>query len=376
MRPRDSDSLAAEVRLRAVHASGLVDTPPDETFDRLTRIVSRLLGVPVSLVSIVTPERQFFKSQVGLAEPWAARRETPLSHSFCQHVVQTSSPLRIDDAVSHPLVRENLAIPDLGVRAYLGVPLLDPDGHVLGSLCAIDGEPHAWTEEDLSVLGDIAAIATDAMILRREAERRRAAEAQKDILIAELHHRIKNTLASVRAIISLTRSRATDPDDFFNKVSGRIEALGRSQDAINGALGGRLMLADLLRSNLAPFDDGSRVTLAGPDVEIDAESVVNLCLILNELATNAVKYGALSTAGGRLEIGWTQAPDRADLLTLDWRERVDAALPSGEAAGGFGRVLIKALAERFFNGAIEGRLDPDGYRARLDLSLPGLRPQR
>ena len=119
-------------RLRALRATGLLDTAPEEPFDKLTQLVCRLLRVPVSLVSLVGADRQFFKSQQGLPEPWAKARETPLSHSFCQHVVLRQEPFVIDDARSDPLVCENLAIPDLGVAAYLGVPLTTPEGHVLG----------------------------------------------------------------------------------------------------------------------------------------------------------------------------------------------------------------------------------------------------
>ena len=91
-------ALADAGRLAALRRTGLLDTPPEEAFDRLARLVCRLLGVPAALVSLVEADRQFFKSAFGLPEPWATRRETPLSHSFCQHVVATSAPLVLDDA--------------------------------------------------------------------------------------------------------------------------------------------------------------------------------------------------------------------------------------------------------------------------------------
>ena len=144
--------LTSPERLRALRATGLLDTPAEKPFDRLTQLVCRVLRVPVSLISLVDAERQFFKSQQGLSQPWADERQTPLSHSFCQHVVLRQEPLVIEDARSDPLVCENLAIPDLGVGAYLGVPLTDPEGHVLGSLCAIDTKPKAWSDNDLLTL--------------------------------------------------------------------------------------------------------------------------------------------------------------------------------------------------------------------------------
>ena len=149
-------ALRDETRLAALWRVGLLDTAPEEVFDRLTRLARRLLGAPVALVSLVDADRQFFKSALGLPEPWATKRETPLSHSFCQHVVATGAPLRVEDAREHPLVCDNLAVPELGVVAYLGMPLATADGQVLGSLCAIDTEPRSWTAEDAAALRDLA----------------------------------------------------------------------------------------------------------------------------------------------------------------------------------------------------------------------------
>ncbi len=159
--------LTHETRLEALRRTGLLDTPPEEVFDRLTRLARRLLDVPVILVSLVDADRQFFKSASGLPEPWATQGETPLSHSFCQHVVTTGALLRVEDARQHPLVRDNLAVSELGVVAYLGMPLATADGQVLGSLCAIDTKPRTWTTEDAVTLRDLAGLAMSEVSLRR-----------------------------------------------------------------------------------------------------------------------------------------------------------------------------------------------------------------
>ncbi|MEV8505139.1 SpoIIE family protein phosphatase [Actinoplanes sp. NPDC051475] len=143
-----------------------VGAEPDEAFDRFASLVKRLLGVPVALVSLVDEERQFFPGQVGLAEPWSAKRETPLSHSFCRHVVIEGSTKVFSDARLYAQVRDNLAIPDLGVVAYAGVPLTDADGQTLGSLCAIDTQPRAWTGDELAILTDLAEACSSELRLR------------------------------------------------------------------------------------------------------------------------------------------------------------------------------------------------------------------
>ncbi len=141
----------------------LIDKPAVEGFDRFTRLATKILGVPVALVSIVEQEkdRQFFTSACGLGEPWASQRQTPLSHSFCQHVTSNGEILSIEDARLEPLVQGNLAIRDLNVIAYLGIPVFGPDSLALGALCAIDNKPRKWSEEDVATLKDLAAAVTD-----------------------------------------------------------------------------------------------------------------------------------------------------------------------------------------------------------------------
>ncbi len=148
-------------RVEALRRTGLVDGPPDPGLETLAQLCAKVLGVPVSLISLVTPDRQFFAASCGLPEPWAGERQTRLSHSFCQHVVVSRQPFVVSDARRHPLVRDNLAIRDLGVVAYAGVPLIGADEGVLGSFCAIDNQPRAWAKSDLDVLGHFAASAID-----------------------------------------------------------------------------------------------------------------------------------------------------------------------------------------------------------------------
>jgi GAF domain-containing protein len=143
-------------RLAELLQTGLLDSPAEESFDRLTRLTSTVLNVPVALVSLVDSERQFFKSCLGLPPPWSSQRETPLSHSFCQHAVRSRRPLVVSDAREHPLLRDNAAIRDLGVIAYAGAPLITPSGHALGTLCAIDHEPRHWTTEQVEILRNLA----------------------------------------------------------------------------------------------------------------------------------------------------------------------------------------------------------------------------
>ena len=153
-------------RVAAVARTTLLDTPPEEAFDRLTRMAARLLGTPISLITLVTEDRQFFKSATGLPEPWASRRGSPLSHSFCRHVAVSGEALVVEDTRRHPLLRGNPAVRELGWIAYAGVPLVTRQGHVVGAFSVVDGMPRLWSERDVALLRDLAACAASEIELR------------------------------------------------------------------------------------------------------------------------------------------------------------------------------------------------------------------
>src|SRR5262245_46339689 len=104
-----------------------MDSEVEAAFDRFTRLATQWLKVPTALVSLVDDRRQFFKSAVGLGEPWASERGTPLEYSFCQYAVTSRKPLIVMDAREHPFLRNSLAVSELGVVAYAGIPLTTTD---------------------------------------------------------------------------------------------------------------------------------------------------------------------------------------------------------------------------------------------------------
>jgi GAF domain-containing protein len=156
-------------RLSALQDTGLLDSDVDPAFDRLARLAAQVLNAPVALVSLVDADRQFFKSCLGLPEPWASSRGTPLSHSFCQHAVARREPLVVDDARQDDLLRDNLAIRDMGVIAYAGIPLIDGEGNALGTLCVIDSQPRHWSSHQIQLLSDLAASVVTEITLARQA---------------------------------------------------------------------------------------------------------------------------------------------------------------------------------------------------------------
>jgi two-component system cell cycle sensor histidine kinase/response regulator CckA len=180
-------------RLAVLAESGLLDSAAEEGFDRVTRLVRRFLGVPVSMVSLIDRDCQVIKSAEGLGPALEAMRRAPLTHSICKHVVAGDGPLVVADARLHPLLRESTAVAALGAVAYAGMPLRTRSGAVLGTLCAIDSRPRDWTEDEMSVLADLAGVVT-AEIDRRVQEGRRLRSEQA---LAHAEERFRSLFGSM-----------------------------------------------------------------------------------------------------------------------------------------------------------------------------------
>ncbi|HET8632213.1 MAG TPA: EAL domain-containing protein, partial [Thermomicrobiales bacterium] len=209
-------------RLAALRDLAVLDTPPEEAFDRLTRLAARLLHAPVAAIALADEARLFVKSQVGLPEPWASRREVPLARSFGRYVVASGEPLVVADAATHPLVRDEPALRARGPAAYAGVPLVAAGGLVLGVLSAADGRPRAWTAEQIATLADLAAAATTELDLRAAA---RAATRQAAAL-RESEARLRDFLDNASDLV-----QTVAPDGRFLSVNRAWrETLGYDED--------------------------------------------------------------------------------------------------------------------------------------------------
>ncbi len=149
----DRSRVSEADRLRALHATGLLDTPPSPEFDAITRAAADLLGSPIALVSLVDRDRQWFKSHHGLDVT-----QTPRSVSFCSRAIAASDePMVVPDATADVRFADNpLVTGELGLRAYAGAPLHGPAGALLGTLCTLDREPREFTQADVSALKALA----------------------------------------------------------------------------------------------------------------------------------------------------------------------------------------------------------------------------
>lgn len=156
---------AEAARLAALHNYDVLDTPPEESFDRITRLARMVLQTPIVLVSLIDRDRQWFKSKQGLA-----LSETSRDISFCAHAIQRDVPMVVRDACADPRFRDNpMVLGEPLIRFYVGVPLRTPDGHNIGTLCAIDQQPREPSADQIAVLQDLARLVVDELELRQMA---------------------------------------------------------------------------------------------------------------------------------------------------------------------------------------------------------------
>ncbi len=200
-------------------------------------------------------------------------------------------------------------------------------------------------------------------------ERRNAEERQR-LLLDELNHRVKNTLASVQSIALQTRRSVSSPSAFSETFIERIHALARAHDLLTESAWQGASLADVIRRTLALQVDGdaaARVASGGPPIRLGPNAAVTLNMAFHELATNALKYGALSETTGRVDIAWRVDPEAGDLI-LDWRE--SGGPPVGlPTLRGFGSRLIEQAMTRELGGEARLSFLPSGLWCHMRLPL-------
>lgn len=187
-------------------------------------------------------------------------------------------------------------------------------------------------------------------------------------LTRELNHRVKNTLANVLSIVSLTRRRATSIDDFAESLTDRLRALSATHDLLSQSNWREASIHQLVRTELAPYldDEGDRITMAGPEISLAPNEALSLGLAIHELATNAAKYGALSSAEGTVSVSWSLlSPEVAEIV---WQEMGGPqTLPPTRR--GFGLELIERIVAQELNSKVDLEFLPTGVRCRLRVSV-------
>ena len=264
---------------------------------------------------------------------------SPLAHVDCPMALalKGSRPIRGMEAIAER--PDGTKVPFIPYPT----PLYDPNGRLVGAV---------------NMLVDIT-------------ERKRA-ETEQAMLIREVHHRVRNTLAIAQAIVGSTAKTSSTVEDFKDALMGRISALARTHLLMSDATRIEVDFEMMLKNELDPFSDssGMRVALSGPPVEISSRTAVPLGMALHELTTNAAKYGALSILGGRVDVTWriiTEATKRH--LEFDWIESGGPTVAPPQRQG-FGVQLIETVLPRQIHATTKVEHLPEGLRVHVRIPLP------
>ncbi len=478
-------------RLAALDSYQIMDSAPEEAFDRITRLVADIFAAPMASISFFDEDREWFKSAVGLT---VSHTDRPISLSA--DLIERREPVVFEDLTNEPRFEDNpLVIGDSSIRFYAGAPLIGPNGTVLGALWIGDTVPRfRITKNQLNQLRSIADIVMSEMELRREIFLREQAQknaatdrSNLDLTLAlsdiasfridletgliewggaymkiwgddageamtevesaftrvhtedrqnvrdamsaatapgekyevrfrivlpsgeirwvegygdylevngrptltginkdithsvdqqeqlrlhtrELHHRLRNLFATLQSIMSLTKNSATSIDDYIERITSRLSALNRAQQILLDTNFVTGSFAALVRDLCQTYPG---VRWSGPDFSLSENAMVSISLVLNELATNAAKYGALTTGKGLVKIDWTvQSEDGQNIVNLCWSERGGPSVDAEASGSGFGSSLIDHSITRNLRGEIKRDWTEDGLLCTIAFPVP------
>jgi two-component sensor histidine kinase len=268
----------------------------------------------------------------------------------------------------------------LPVTSYLAVPVISRSGEVLGGLFFGHSEPARFTarhEELLVGIAGQAAIGIDNARLYQSAQReiaeRRQAEQHRQLLMNELNHRVKNTLATVQSIAAQTLRAAGLEAAARQALDARLVALSNAHNLLMEENWVGATLQEVVEAALRPHEtpDAPRFRVAaGPDIRLSPKTALALAMALHELSTNAVKHGALSQPGGRVELSWEMRPNGGEThFLMQWRERGGPPVSPPRKAG-FGTRLIERGLAAELGGTVRLAYEAEGLVCTIEGVLP------
>jgi two-component sensor histidine kinase len=300
--PASADSSA---RLAALYSYEILDTPREAEFDDLVQLAANICGAPISVINLIETHRQWFKAETGLGI-----RETPIDVSICRHVLLQPGITVIPDLRADARMCLNpLVTADNGLRFYAGCLLETPDGQGIGTLCILDNRPRDLRPEQLFALRTLAAQVMAQMELRKSLKHKTVLLEQKDTLLKEVNHRTKNNLQLIVNLIQLqlrqvsdaaARAALVDTSRRIMSIAAVHEKLyqGDQVEAVDAAS----YLREVIEGIKATSAQEIAFAVQLDPVLLPLDKAIPLALIVNELATNSLKYAYPGQAGGSVTV--------------------------------------------------------------------------
>jgi two-component sensor histidine kinase len=350
--PAPSPAWQEDDRLAALRRYDILDSPTEGLFADIVQIAAQLCAAPIALVSFLDGGRQWFGAELGLGI-----RETPIEQSVCAHAIRESGVFVVPDLARDPRFCDNPIVtgkPNL--RFYGGAPLLTADGLPVGTVCVLDDipRPDGLTPAQAQALQALARQVMAQLDLRRALRERAAMVEEKDLLVQEVHHRVKNSLATVQALL-LMQARMTDHTEAAQQLhdsAGRIRTFGALHEQLyrvgaTAEVDLSVYLKNLLDEQRAAQAGARAIVLEAPAMTWPSADAPTLGLILTELVTNALKYGS-----GTITVTLCRSGEDAVLSVED----EGAGMPPGfdpSASHGFGMRIVTGLLRNQGRGRLE-----------------------
>ena len=253
--------------------------------------------------------------------------------------------------------KDSAGRPVKGAAFVASLPIMDAAGARLGTLAVASSAPLPASPDLDHSLGQIAGLCADALGHPGDG----LAEAERNALVAEIDHRVRNVLAAVQSMASQSARRAGSLDGFLKAFGGRLKAMASAHELLTATRGRGASIHDLATGALSTLAPG-QTRWEGPDLFLTSRAASALSLALHELAVNAVKHGALSSDTGRVAVRWRATEEGG--FNLEWTESGGPQTP-GPAQKGFGMVLLEDVAARELEGEVQIDLRASGLRAKL-----------
>lgn len=355
------DQSLEEIRLAAVRRYDILDTPADGSFDHVTALAAELFSVPIAIISLVDHDRIWFKSHHGLDA-----KQIDRAPGLCASAILQNGPWIVCDAKTDVRALSNpLVAGEFGLRFYAGVPLRTSDGFNLGTLCIIDREPRAASEQEIARLARLASVVMDQMELRLSSRRAVAdlsamvtekdtALRRSELLAKEIDHRVSNSLQLISSLIHLqSRTLAkTEASRHLAVAASRVTAVAQAHRHIYMTDGikcaeCKVYLERLCRDLSLMLNSAQRgeIVVKAIDAEIPTGQLVTVGLIVNELVSNAAKHGT-----GKITVSFERTGPDYLLSVADQ----GVGLPEGfdpATSLGLGMKVISSLVQK-----LDGRL--------------------
>ncbi|WP_083225521.1 histidine kinase dimerization/phosphoacceptor domain -containing protein [Neptunicoccus sediminis] len=319
----------------------MLDTEAEADFDDIVELASNICDVPVSLISLVDDNRQWFKSRKGFGP-----EETPLDQSVCAHAILESSFLEVEDMASDPRTADNpLHTGDPRVNFYAGANLVAPNGMPIGTLCVLDTKPRKLTDFQRQALQTLSRQVVTQLELRKRLNTETA-------LRSEMDHRVKNSLQTIASITRVASRKITDPQslDVLRLIERRIGAVASLHTELMGQEGrssvearGYLERVAALLKDVSP--DHVTVKVQSVETHLDAQKASAIGMIASEFLANSIKHAFPDNRSGQVDV----ILERIDETHLKLTCRDDGigrnTSPSVETRDtGLGEMLMSAAA--------------------------------